>query len=92
MLTPSMAATFWVVRRWPYRVRARSVTLAGLAARVLWFDEQVANALDAGIGQIAVIGAGYDSRAWRFRRDGVQSVSTSRTRKRWLSYWVTTER
>ncbi len=92
MLTPSMAATFWVVRRWPYRVRARSVTLAGLAARVLWFDEQVAKALDAGIGQIAVIGAGYDSRAWRFRRDGVQSVSTSRTRRRWLSYWVTTER
>lgn len=33
---------------------------------------QVSRALDAGIEQIAVIGAGYDSRAWRFRRDGVQ--------------------
>lgn len=72
MLTPSMAAIFWVVQHWPYGVRARSVTLAGLAARVLWFDAQVANALDGGIKQIAVIGAGYDSRAWRLRRDGVQ--------------------
>lgn len=72
MLTPSMGAILWVVQHWPYRVRALSVTLAGLAARVLWFDAQVAEALDAGIEQIAVIGAGYDSRAWRFRRDGVQ--------------------
>jgi methyltransferase (TIGR00027 family) len=72
MLTPSMGAILWVVRHWPSRVRARSVTLAALAARVLWFDAQVAKALDAGIEQIAVIGAGYDSRAWRFRRDGVQ--------------------
>lgn len=72
MLTPSMAAMFLVAQQLPYRVRARSVTLAGLAARVLWFDAQVAMALDAGIRQIAVIGAGYDSRAWRFRRDGVQ--------------------
>ena len=40
MLTPSMGAIFWIVHHWPYRVRARSVTLAGLAARVLWFDAQ----------------------------------------------------
>jgi len=45
--------------------------LGGLAARVLWFDAQV-RALEADITQIAVIGAGYDSRAWRFRREGVQ--------------------
>ena len=72
MLTPSMAMIFWGVQHVPHVVRARWVTLAGLAARVLWFDAQVAKALDAGIEQIAVIGAGYDSRAWRFRRDGVQ--------------------
>jgi methyltransferase (TIGR00027 family) len=72
MLSPSMGAVLWVVQHCPYRVRARSVTLAGLAARVLWFDAQVTKALDAGIAQVAVIGAGYDSRAWRFRRDGVQ--------------------
>lgn len=72
MLTRAMAAIVWGVQHWPYRVRARSVTLAGLAARVLWFDAQVAKALDAGIKQVAVIGAGYDSRAWQFRRDGVK--------------------
>jgi methyltransferase (TIGR00027 family) len=72
MLAPSMAAVFGFVRHWPYRVRARSVTLAGLATRVLWIDAQVTSALDAGTTQVAVIGAGYDSRAWRLARDGVQ--------------------
>jgi len=72
LLSPSMAAIFSVVRLWPYSLRARSLTLAGLAARVLWFDAQVTKALEAGITQIAVIGAGYDSRAWRFGRDGVR--------------------
>jgi methyltransferase (TIGR00027 family) len=38
----------------------------------LWHDAQVVTALDRGIKQIAMVGAGYDSRAWRFRRDGVQ--------------------
>jgi O-methyltransferase involved in polyketide biosynthesis len=32
---------------------------------VLWFDAQVVAALEAGIEQVVVIGAGYDSRAWR---------------------------
>jgi methyltransferase (TIGR00027 family) len=72
MLTPSMRAVLWAVEHGPHRVRTRSVTLAGLAARVLWFDAQVAGALAAGIKQVAVLGAGYDSRAWRFRRGGVQ--------------------
>ncbi len=72
MLTPSVVAIVNVVQRLPTQVVARSVTLAGLAARVLWFDAQVTEALDADITQIAVIGAGYDSRAWRFRREGVQ--------------------
>jgi methyltransferase (TIGR00027 family) len=72
MLAPSIAATYWVLRHAMFRVPARSVTLAGIAARVLWFDAQVTKALDAGIKQVAVIGAGYDSRAWRFRRESVQ--------------------
>ena len=72
MLTPSMVAIVSVVQHLPTHVLTRSVTLAGLAARVLWFDTQVTEALDANITQIAVIGAGYDSRAWRFRREGVQ--------------------
>ena len=72
MLTPSMVAIVNVVQHLPTKVLARSVTLAGLAARLLWFDAQVTEALDADIKQIAVIGAGYDSRAWRFRREGVR--------------------
>ena len=72
MLTPSWITFVRVVQLWPGRVRPWLVTRAGLAARVLWHDAQVAKALDAGMTQIAVIGAGYDSRAWRFRRDGVE--------------------
>jgi methyltransferase (TIGR00027 family) len=72
MLTGSVAAVFRVVTYLPASVPARSVTLAGLAARVLWFDSQVTDALDSSITQIAVIGAGYDSRAWRLGRPGVQ--------------------
>ena len=72
MLTPAMVASVRVVQHLPTQVLARSVTLAGLAARVLWFDARVSEALNANITQIAVIGAGYDSRAWRFRREGVQ--------------------
>jgi methyltransferase (TIGR00027 family) len=72
MLAPSMGAVVSLVRRMPYRMRAQSVTLAGLAARVLWFDDQVTEAIEASIEQIVVVGAGYDSRAWRFGRPGVQ--------------------
>ena len=72
MLTPSTDLVVALVRRLPYRMRAQSVTLAGLAARVTWFDVQVTNALDKEIEQVVVIGAGYDGRAWRFGRPGVQ--------------------
>lgn len=72
MLTPSMAAVVSVATHLPRRWTARSVTLAGLAARVLWFDAQVAAALDSAITQVAVIGAGYDSRAWRLSRPRVR--------------------
>jgi len=72
MLTPSMVAVVNVTQHLPGPMLARSLTLAGLAARVLWFDAQVTGALDANVRQIAVIGAGYDSRAWRLRREGVQ--------------------
>ena len=74
MLTPAMANVVRVARLLPRRVTARSVTLAGLTARVRWFDAQVLDALDAGITQVVIVGAGYDSRAWRFRRDGVRFV------------------
>jgi methyltransferase (TIGR00027 family) len=72
MLTPSMQAVVWVVEHGPRRLWSQSVTLAGLAARVRWFDSQVVKALDDGIGQVAVIGAGYDSRAWRIQGNNVR--------------------
>ncbi len=72
MLTPSMCALVWVVEHGPHRIWTRSVTLAGLAARVRWFDSQVICAVNDGIRQVAVIGAGYDSRPWRIPGDGVQ--------------------
>jgi methyltransferase (TIGR00027 family) len=72
MLEPSMAAIHSVARRLPRRTWSRAVTFAGLAGRVRWHDAQIAAALDDGIDQVAVIGAGYDSRAWRMARDGVR--------------------
>jgi len=72
MLTPSMGAVVWVMERGPRQIWKRSVTLAGLAARVGWFDTQMVRALQGGIEQVAVIGAGYDSRPWRIRSTGVR--------------------
>jgi methyltransferase (TIGR00027 family) len=43
-----------------------------LAARTRFFDEQVMAAIASGIRQIAVLGAGYDDRALRFRSPGVR--------------------
>jgi methyltransferase (TIGR00027 family) len=72
MLTPSIGAVVWVLEHGPRRIWTRSVTLAGLAARVRWFDSQVFSALNDGIKQVAVVGAGYDSRPWRIPGDGVR--------------------
>src|SRR4051812_993523 len=71
----TMLATAWkpfvtMVRHWP-TTPPWSVARAGLATRVLWHDAQLTASLDAGIRQVAVIGAGYDTRAWRFQRAGV---------------------
>lgn len=51
---------------------ARSPTLAFLAARTRFFDDAVASALDSGVEQVGIIGAGYDSRGWRLARPGVR--------------------
>src|SRR5581483_3816821 len=72
MLTPSWTAFVAVVRHWPFQGKPWSLARAGLAARFLWLDARVRDALDAGITQLAVVGAGYDSRAWRFSAAGVR--------------------
>ena len=72
MLSPLSATFVWSVRHWPSTKKPGSVARAGLATRVLWYDAQVNNALDDGLEQVAVVGAGYDSRAWRLARDNVR--------------------
>jgi methyltransferase (TIGR00027 family) len=44
----------------------------GITARTHFFDEQVLAALDRGVRQVVVCGAGYDDRALRFRTPGVR--------------------
>ena len=43
-----------------------------LAARTRFFDDRVLAAIEAGITQIVIVGAGYDDRALRFRTPGVR--------------------
>jgi methyltransferase (TIGR00027 family) len=56
----------------PFTRLARSPTFSFLAARTRFFDDAVTSALDRGIQQVVVIGAGYDSRAWRLARRNVR--------------------
>lgn len=44
---------------------------AYLQGRTRFFDTIVVDAIEAGIGQILVGGAGYDGRAWRYSKPGV---------------------
>ncbi|MHB1447167.1 MAG: class I SAM-dependent methyltransferase [Acidimicrobiales bacterium] len=46
-------------------------SFAYLGARTLFYDELVNGALDDGIRQVVILGAGYDSRGWRLARPGV---------------------
>jgi len=43
-----------------------------IQARTQFFDEQVLNAISAGLSQVVICGAGYDDRPLRFRTDGVR--------------------
>jgi methyltransferase (TIGR00027 family) len=49
-----------------------NVTRLGIAGRTRFFDDQVLAALDGGIRQVVICGAGYDDRALRFRSPGVR--------------------
>jgi methyltransferase (TIGR00027 family) len=72
MLGPAVGSLYRMARRSPSSIPTLPATLAGLAARVLWHDERVVEAMDAGIDQVVVLGAGFDSRAWRMRRAGAR--------------------
>jgi methyltransferase (TIGR00027 family) len=45
-----------------------------LAARTRFVDRAVVTALDRGIRQVVIAGAGYDGRAWRYAKPGVAFI------------------
>lgn len=47
-------------------------TFSFLAARTRFFDQLVLDAFEAGCTQAVIVGAGYDTRAWRLARPGVR--------------------
>lgn len=59
-------------------VRFRLPGVPGLAARTRFFDSFVDEALDGGVPQVVIVGAGYDSRAWRLARPGVTFYEVDR--------------
>jgi len=71
MLTSNWAKAEWLLRMPGLGRLGRNRSFASLAARTCFYDQFVAGALDSGIRQVVVLGAGYDSRAWRFARTGV---------------------
>jgi methyltransferase (TIGR00027 family) len=71
MLRPRARLMARVLRSWPGNRYAHSPSFSFLAARTRFFDDEVTRALDNGIKQVGIIGAGYDTRAWRLARPGV---------------------
>ena len=43
-----------------------------IAGRTRFFDQLVVDGIDAGIRQVVIVAAGYDTRAWRLGRPGVR--------------------
>ncbi|HKE74958.1 MAG TPA: SAM-dependent methyltransferase [Acidimicrobiales bacterium] len=71
MLPPDRQRMAAALRLPGLRVLGLHSSFPYLAARTLFFDRFVADALAAGVRQVAVVAAGYDSRAWRLARPGV---------------------
>ena len=74
MLPRPLAGLTWVLGHLPRRAFVRSVTLAGAAGSVRWFDAQVERALADVIDQLVIVGAGYDTRAQRLDAEEVRVV------------------
>jgi methyltransferase (TIGR00027 family) len=56
----------------PLSRAGRGAGFGYLAARTRFYDQGVRAALKAGIDQVVIVGAGYDSRAWRLASSGVR--------------------
>lgn len=50
----------------------RALAPTGIRTRTAFFDHQVMTALADGVGQVVIVGAGYDGRAFRFSQRGVR--------------------
>jgi methyltransferase (TIGR00027 family) len=62
---------------------------AHILARTRIYDDFVRGAMDDGLRQVVIVGAGYDSRAWRLAREGVRFIEVdhpaTQSRKRALA-------
>lgn len=62
---------------------------AHILARTRIYDDFVRRAMDDGLRQVVIVGAGYDSRAWRLAREGVRFIEVdhpaTQSRKRALA-------
>lgn len=74
-----LRAVAWLVRFAPLLWLARALidrlergVFIYIPCRTAYVDRAVREALAAGIDQVVVLGAGYDSRAWRLGGDGVR--------------------
>jgi methyltransferase (TIGR00027 family) len=71
MLPPNRRRVAAALRLPGLRRLGRHPTFPYLAARTLFFDRFVGDALHDGLRQVVVIAAGYDSRSWRMASAGV---------------------
>ena len=72
VLTPRHEAAGRAFRRGPLARFGRSPTFGYIACRTRFFDDAVTRALDDGVTQVVILGAGYDSRPLRMARAGVR--------------------
>lgn len=77
-LSPTLRLAARVLRLRAFSKYGRSPTFSFLAARTLFFDEAVSVALDDGVRQVVIVGAGYDSQAWRLARPGARFFEVDR--------------
>ncbi len=80
MLRPTWKVADQLLRLPVLRRQTTGATFSYLAARTLFFDEEVNRALDDGIGRVVIVGAGYDSRAWRLARPSVEFIEIDQPR------------
>jgi methyltransferase (TIGR00027 family) len=72
MLRPPWRELARLSRSGAFAWAGRNSMFGYLAARTAFYDQAIRDALDRGASQVVIVGAGYDSRAWRLARSGVR--------------------